>query len=293
VPDRLTPPTIDEHVALLTSERVVKRVAERTGGDLERTAATLNTYAAECSYGSHLLTKQLPSGGRILEVGAGLGMLSSYLRMLGHDITALEPCTSGFDFFAEIQAMVSEETKTNVPFLHIRAEELSPVQHGVFQFIFSVNVLEHIPDLTGAMRGMASVLVPGGRMWHTCPNYVIPYEPHFGIPLLPLFPRATSLLLPRRISRGELWRSLNFITYFGLKHLARENDLKPTFRVGTMAEALRRLDSDSEFATRHSRIVLHIYRILKAIGGVSAIEALPAAVSTPMMVAMEKGHPVP
>src|SRR5215467_6791426 len=132
------PQTVDEHVALLTSERVAKRVAERTGESLERTAATLNTYAAECRHGLRLLINELPTGGRILEVGAGLGMLSSYLRKLGHDITALEPCTSGFSFFSQIQEIVSEETGTNLPFLRIRAEELNPARHECFQFIFSV-----------------------------------------------------------------------------------------------------------------------------------------------------------
>jgi SAM-dependent methyltransferase len=212
--------------------------------------------------------------------------------MLGHDVTALEPCTSGFDFFGEVQKVVSEETATELPFLPIRAEELSPARHGLFQFIFSVNVLEHIPDLTGAMRGMTSVLAPGGRMWHTCPNYTFPYEPHFGLPLIPFFPRATSLLLPRRISGGELWRSLNFITYARLKRLARANGLDPAFRAGTMAEAFIRLDSDSEFAARQRGMASQIYRVLKAIGGISAIRALPAAVSTPMMVAMERERPM-
>lgn len=289
----VTQPTIEEHVARLTSPRVVKRIAERTGNNLEQIASTLSTYAAECIYGSRLLAGQLPTGGRILEVGAGLGLLSSHLRLLGHDLTALEPCASGFGFFAEIQSVILEELEVEVPFLHIGAEELNPAQHGAFQFVFSVNVLEHIPGLREAMRGMASVLVPGGRMWHTCPNYIVPYEPHFGIPLLPLFPQTTHLLLPRRISEGELWRSLNFVTYFGLRRLARENNLSSTFRGGTMADALRRLDSDGEFAARQSGIASAIYRILKAVGCVSAIEALPAAMSTPMMVAMEKGYPTP
>ena len=215
------------------------------------------------------------------------------MRSLGYDITALEPSASGFDFFAKIQAVVLEEAATDLPVLHIRAEELSPPDHGAFQFIFSVNVLEHISDITGAMRGMASVLVPVGHMWHTCPNYIFPYEPHYGIPLIPLFPRATRLLLPRRISGEGLWRSLNFITYFGLKRLSQANGLTITFRAGTMADALRRLDSDDEFAARQSGIASQIYRILKAIGGISAIEALPAAVSTPMMAALEKRRPLP
>src|SRR5215813_3151266 len=97
----LSSSTIDEHVARLTSERVVTKVMGRIGGDRDRITATLNTYAAECRYGARLMTKRLPASGRILEVGAGLGMLSSYFRGLGYDITALEPCTSGFDFFTE------------------------------------------------------------------------------------------------------------------------------------------------------------------------------------------------
>jgi SAM-dependent methyltransferase len=286
----LSPLRVEEHLTRLTSERAVMRVVERTGSDAQRITSTLNTYAAECRYALELINEQLPARGRILEIGAGLGMLSSYLRKLGHDITALEPSTSGFDFFAEIQAVVLEEAATDLPVLRVRAEELTPAEHGSFQFIFSVNVLEHIPDALGAMRGMASVLSPGGRMWHACPNYVVPYEPHFGLPLIPLLPRATQLLLPRRISASDLWLSLNFITYFSLKRLAHANGLTTKFRAGTMAEALRRLDSDDEFAARQSGIASRVYRLLKMIGGVSAIEALPAAVSTPMMVAMEKGN---
>ncbi len=276
---------------MLTSERVVQQVAERTGTDPERVVSILKTYAAECRYGSHLIANQLPPSGRILEVGAGLGMLSSYLRMLGHDIVALEPATSGFDFFRGIQEVLSQETDRAVPFLQVRAEELSPAKHGTFQFIFSLNVLEHIPDLTGAMSGMASVLVPGGRMWHTCPNYVVPYEPHLGIPLIPFFPSATALLLPRRVARGELWRSLNFITYFMLKRLARKNGLRPTFFPAAMANAFERLDSDAEFAERQKGLASRIYRILKSIGAMSVLKALPAAISTPMMVGMEKERP--
>jgi hypothetical protein len=125
-------------------------------------------------------------------------------------------------------------------------------------------------------------------MWHTCPNYVFPYEPHYGLPLLPLFPRATGWILPKKIADDELWRSLNFITYFWLKDLARANGLSISFRSGTMKEALDRLDTDVEFAARQSGIASKIHRLLKAMGVISAIGALPAAFSTPMMVEMQK-----
>jgi SAM-dependent methyltransferase len=270
---------------------VVQKIMHRTSAGRERVTAILNVYAAESRYGYQLITPQLPSRGRILEVGAGLGMLSSFLRIQGHDISALEPCTSGFDFFTQIREVILEEANADLPNLPLRAEELNPGQHGPFEFIFSINVLEHIPQLAGALRGMASVLAPGGRMWHTCPNYLFPYEPHYGIPLLPVFPRATGVLLPRRIARDDLWRSLNFITYFRVKRLARSNGLNAVFRRGTMASALERLDSDAEFAARQSGIASRIQRLLKAIGVISAIGFLPAALSTPMMIAMEKNAP--
>jgi 2-polyprenyl-3-methyl-5-hydroxy-6-metoxy-1,4-benzoquinol methylase len=287
VPEPLIPRTVDEHVAKLTSERVVNSIAQRTGGNLDRIAATLNTYVAEFRYGLHLIAPQLPRRGRILEVGAGVGILSSYLRLLGHDITALEPCAQGFNLFTEMQAALLEEIETDLPILQIGAEGLSPAQHGAFQFIFSVNVLEHVSDLAGAMRGMASVLVSGGRMWHTCPNYVVPYEPHFGLPLIPFYPEATNLFLPRRISDDKLWRSLNFITYFQIKRLARANGLSTSFLPGAMSEALKRLDSDAAFAGRQKGVASDIHRVLKAMGGVGAIKVFPAWASTPMMVTIE------
>lgn len=279
---------IDDHIALLTSERIAKRVVERTGGSLDRTRTILNTYAAECRYGFGLIAECLPARGRILEVGAGPGMLSSYLRSEGYDITALEPAAPGFDFFTQIREVVREEAGTSLPVLEIQAEELSPSNHGFFQFIFSINVLEHISDIKAAITGMSSVLAGGGRMWHTCPNYLVPYEPHFGIPLIPLFPRGTGFLLPGRISRSELWRGLNFITYFELKRLASQSGLTASFAAGTMAEALRRLEFEKEFAARQGGIPERIYRILKGVGAVSLIERMPAALSTPMIARMEK-----
>ena len=285
--DGVSPRTVDEHLALLTCDRVVERIVDRTGGSREEIGRILDMYATEARYGYNLITPQLSNDHTtILEVGSGLCMLSSYLRMQGYDITALEPCIAGFDLFAEIQAVLLEEAGVSLPILRVKAEELSPKRHGLFQFVFSINVLEHIPNLANAIRGMASVLTPDGHMWHTCPNYAVPYEPHFGVPLVPFFPRATGLLLPRGIAGGELWRSLNFVTYFGLRRMARANNLSVSFRRGTMAEALKRLDSDPEFARRHSSLLYRAHRLLGAAGLLRVIESIPPMLSTPMMVAM-------
>jgi SAM-dependent methyltransferase len=279
--------SVEDHVARLTSERVVEKVMKRTIIEQQRIVTSLSTYGAEAVHGFHFVEPYLPVRGRILEVGAGLGMLGSYLRIRGHDVVALEPCMAGFDSFRDIQSVVLEESGANLPVLPIRAEELNSRQHGTFDLIFSINVLEHIGDLEGAFRSMASVLAPKGRMSHTCPNYSVPYEPHFGLPLVPLFPRATGVLLPSRICRGDLWRSLNFITYFQVKRFARKNGLRVLFRKGTLADAFARFDSDSEFAARQSGLAAELYRVLKAIGLISTVSHLPPALSTPMIFEME------
>ena len=98
MPEHLMPLTVDGHLTRITSDGVVKKIAEGTGGDLEQVRATLNIYAAECRDVSPLIVRQIQNGSRIREGGAGLGISSSYLRLLGHNIIALNPCSSGFDF---------------------------------------------------------------------------------------------------------------------------------------------------------------------------------------------------
>ena len=71
-----------------------------------------------------------------------------------------------------------------------------PRKAGQFEFIFSVNVIEHCQPLEPNLEGMAGVLSPGGRMLHTCPNYRVPYEPHLRTPLIPAAPGLTARLRP-------------------------------------------------------------------------------------------------
>ena len=50
-----------------------------------------------------------------------------------------------------------------------------------------------------ALEALDALLSPGGMMIHHCPNYTVPFEPHFGIPLVPGAPERTAALLPDRI----------------------------------------------------------------------------------------------
>jgi SAM-dependent methyltransferase len=205
--------------------------------------------------------------------------------LLEFDVTPLEPCANGFDFFAKILAALVEKN-LSPPVLGIKAEELLLETHGGFDLIYSVNVLEHIPDLEEAMAGMARVLIVGGHMLHTCPNYTIPYEPHFALPLIPFTPRATRCLLRKRITDTELWRSLNFVTAVRIRRIAAANGCAVAFRRNIMT-SLTRLDWDAEFAKRQGGI-LPIYRVLKSTGLLKLIRLLPPALNTPMEMELRK-----
>ena len=107
------------------------------------------------------------AGTRLLEVGSGRGFLSQRLDGLGAIAT-------GIDLNAQAVA--------NAVARDIR--EMSVMELGFpdaeFDQVVAVHVIEHLPDLTGALIEMARVLKPGGRML-----FIYPAEPIRGLFAVP------------------------------------------------------------------------------------------------------------
>jgi 2-polyprenyl-3-methyl-5-hydroxy-6-metoxy-1,4-benzoquinol methylase len=281
------PHPLEKYLAQFVGSSLIEELSRRTEIPRDRIGDTLRLYIAEARFGYGMISPRLPLDGRILEVGSGLGILSGYLKLQGYEVTLLEPCANGFDMFARMLSVLVENG-CSPPALCIKAEELCPEKHGRYDFIFSVNVLEHIPDLEAAMTGMIAVLADRGSMFHTCPNYAVPYEPHLALPLIPFFPHATRWLLPKSITSGELWQSINFISVSRVRRFVTARSCTVTFRRGTMAASLRRQDFDAEFARRHRGFGAAIYRVLKLTGLLKVIEILPPVLSTPMIFEVRK-----
>lgn len=266
----------------LRSPEFLSYAAARTGLDRDRVARIIHQYTAEVATGSRILAGMALKGQRILEVGAGISLLSICLARRGCQITGLEPGANGFDVNAQLGAAVRAWLGAeDLPMLDIEVGRLNLEQHGEFDLIFSINVLEHIPKLAEAMAAMEGVLASDGRMVHLCPNYAIPYEPHFGIPLVPLVPRLTALLYPQ-VVRHPTWQSLNFVTYGEIRRLTRRSGLGATFRPAMMYDAFARLDDDEEFRARHSGLVARLHRLLKRTHILGALRHVPPALATPM-----------
>jgi 2-polyprenyl-3-methyl-5-hydroxy-6-metoxy-1,4-benzoquinol methylase len=220
--------------------------------------------------------------GRVLEVGAGGGLFTAFLRAQGVNVEAIEPIGEGFDPMHMMRAALNALLGESNAAWPIRASDLDPAKHGRFDLIFSINVLEHMRPLSPNLDGMARVLAPGGAMLHLCPNYRVPYEPHFGLPLAPGVPALTPWLLRPSLRRDPLWRSLNFITAADLRRFARRNSLRVEFSPGQFAKIVQRLRQDEAFAERHTGLASHALRVLSACGLLGLIGRLPSEWSTPM-----------
>jgi 2-polyprenyl-3-methyl-5-hydroxy-6-metoxy-1,4-benzoquinol methylase len=279
----VTEQELELFLARFLRDDFLSAVAGPLGRDRKSTEHWIRTYLGEARAGLALVGDRIRTGVRVLEVGAGLCFLSHFLRSQGADIVAIEPGLGGFGKFTQILETVRQWVPdSELDIWNIGADRLDPEQHGRFDLIFSSNVLEHIPDLPAAMAAMARVLKDEGEMIHTCPNYLVPYEPHYSVVLVP-GSAALSMAINRRKIQTEpaVWQSLNFVTYFDIVRLAKKNGLQARFERGLLGHALSRLD-DPVFRARHDGIAATLQPMLRRFGLMRIIDRPPPFLATPM-----------
>lgn len=106
-----------------------------------------------------LVRSHAPAGGRVLDFGAGSGTFSVPLLRAGLNLTCLEPDRG-------LREMLPAQGLAAVASL----EELGD---GAFDYVYSLNVLEHIRDDQETLRELCVKLRPGGSL--------LLYVPAFGI----------------------------------------------------------------------------------------------------------------
>lgn len=235
--------------------------------------------AGEAEKALEMIEPHLAPGLRLLEIGGGAGLVHARLRARGFDVISLEPGGAGF----------GDRHRAGLRLLHhLEIDPRGWLQTGIedftgvppFDVIFSYFVLEHLADLDRSFRAMAALLAPGGLMVHCCPNYVVPYEPHYNLLLVPGRPRLTALFRPG-LSRAGLWRGLNFITARQVAGLCARHGLTPNFRPGMGARACERLLADPLFAARKRGMAWPVAQLRKT-GLLALLRHLPPALATPM-----------
>ena len=98
--------------------------------------------------------------GKVLDHGAGTGMLSEELRARVDHVIALEPDASLFDLLERRFANAA-----NVTVLHGTIESyLATHGAGMLDAVVSSNVLEHLADDAACLREIYAALRPGGTL---------------------------------------------------------------------------------------------------------------------------------
>ncbi|MGA9276947.1 class I SAM-dependent methyltransferase [Ilumatobacter sp.] len=251
-------------------------------------SATVETSIAESRHTLHVIENHLDAADRLLEVGSGLGITSAFLAASGFDITSIEPGGPGFERHQQVNPLLRASLGIDHPHHFVAVEDVDRADiRGAFDLIFSNNVIEHVDDVTRALTTLNEMLKTGGIMIHHCPNYRVPYEPHFGIPLLPWRPAATAKFLPERISSSGLWASLNFVTTRTVTDVGEQCGAGVQFEQGVLADAFARL-REPEFGERHP-ILRRFAAGLSVIDPV--VRRIPASWSTPMTFTWQPPKP--
>ena len=103
------------------------------------------------------------SGKRVLDVGCGAGLLCEPLARLGADVT-------GLDAAPENIAAARTHAQGQRLAIDYAVGEVESLGTARFDLITSMEVIEHVSDVGGFLRGMATLLAPGGLLILSTPN---------------------------------------------------------------------------------------------------------------------------
>lgn len=108
-----------------------------------------------------MVRRHAPNGGRVLDFGAGAGQFAAPLRQAGMNVTACEP-DHGLQ-----QRLRSQGLSV--------ASSTEDLDDGSFDYIYTLNVLEHIEDDTAVLRKLREKLKSNGRLLIYVPAFQVLY----------------------------------------------------------------------------------------------------------------------
>jgi SAM-dependent methyltransferase len=172
-----------------------------------------------------MIMRHAPTGGKVLDVGCGTGVLAETLVAVGYDVTGLDP----------FQGML-RHLKQRVPSITtVQGNgEALPFPDNTFDFTYCVAVMHHVagkPNVRQTLKEMVRVTKPGGKIMIWDHNPRNPYWPL----LMKRVPQDTGAerLIPDREIRAGLAAG-GAITIFN-RPLGLMPDFTPTGLIPTMA----------------------------------------------------------
>ena len=200
-------------------------------GDSLEDQLLFDTYVNEAlffwKFMKNLIEQRQPA--RALEVGAGVGLLSLFAANEIESVISLEPESSGFEKMSTFRKVILDASrfKTEPEFKKCFLHQLPGEK--TFDYIYCINVLEHVPEPEKLIEEIYARLEPGGMAWFVLPNYSFPYEQHFEIPII-LNKSVTERLFRNKIEdhkvspdRKGLWTELSWPTQKALSRFLKSS----------------------------------------------------------------------
>ncbi|MGB4268083.1 MAG: class I SAM-dependent methyltransferase [Spirochaetota bacterium] len=238
----------------------------------------------EAEWGLTLLSRYDLINKQVLEIGSGAGIVSATLQLYGANVTMVEPSDGVFSHQNLIASTLLAHLGIHIPVINEPIENIQPASK--YDFIFSINVLEHVNNVSKAFEVMSQLLKNDGIMFHTCPNYIVPYEPHVGVLLFPFFPRAT-YAFSRKLRTHPVSTMLNFITVPQITRLAHAHNFTVQFASNLMYQSFLRFEYDSQFKKRQQALYW-VYRVLKKTHLLGMTRYIPVCLQSPVAFEMRK-----
>jgi SAM-dependent methyltransferase len=245
-------------------------------------------YAGEARFGDSLIATDinaLSAGSRILEIGAGVLLLSCHLQREGYSVTAVEPVGIGFSHFDRLRQIVlnyAAERGFAPALYNLPAEDMKFISE--FDYAFSINVMEHVKDVALVLRHVFAAIKQGGRHRFLCPNYLFPYEPHFNMPtffskaLTERFLRKYIHSSPSVVDSEGTWASLNWISVCQVRRICRkEVGVEPAFNRSLAYCFVQRALHDHDFQRRRGPMITGALRALDRSGLTRLLLIMPVA----------------
>ena len=237
-------------------------------------SSELKKYEAEADFFQQVLEsdlQRLPQGARVLEIGSGIGALSIRLAQSGFRVTSLEPELGGFSTMLALRdaaGIVRSPVGQTVEWINSDVQSLIH-RRSTYDYAIAVNVIEHVHEYSKLIEDVVKLVKPGGTFRIICPNYALPYEPHFHMPTI--FAKSWSeRLLASRINRSQrdepwlLWDSLSWPTGRSVSKVLRRLSIPHKQTMDAFDWYLQRVGDDEVFAARKAGLFNVFARRLSA-----------------------------
>jgi ubiquinone/menaquinone biosynthesis C-methylase UbiE len=166
-------------------------------------------------------------GKTVLDVGCGFGDLALALEGEGVEkVLGIEP-DRRWAGVAATRGLGSSPTSKVV----IGVGEHLPFPENRFDLVILNQVAEHVRSVEHVVREIVRVLKAGGFCLINAPNYLVPYEPHYRVALIPYLPKRLGMCLLKLMGRDPkyLVESIFYVTPFAImKALNRAGVLELT-----------------------------------------------------------------